>query len=181
MLDKCSVAESGDLRQKKVRHGSEQTLTPTLNSITPHTMSIVVLPSPYWIRSICMYRNTEQSVVKRPSRKMTMRPIFLPVLTLSWRSTGIGMMATTTSDTIVTMAYAVNEGPGARHLPGTDGSHDLLTYTCRNDVSNRATKQCNQAWRLGHRLTGLHARIRVSEHPRCPATMAAIAIQTTLR
>jgi hypothetical protein len=65
---------------------------------------MVELPSPYWILSICKYRKTEQSVVKRPSRKMTMRPIFLPRLTLSCSSTGMGMTATTTSDTIVTMA-----------------------------------------------------------------------------
>jgi hypothetical protein len=88
---------------------------------------MVELPSPYWILSIWRYRKTEHSVVKRPSRKMTMRPIFLPLLTLSWRRTGIGMTATTTSETMVTMAYAVNDGPGARHVPGTEGSHDLRT------------------------------------------------------
>lgn len=86
---------------------------------------MVEFPSPYWILLIWRYRNTEQRVVKRPRRKMTMRPTFLPVLTLSWRSTGIGMMATMMSDTMVTMAYAVNEGPAARHVPGVAGSHDL--------------------------------------------------------
>lgn len=64
-----------------------------------------------------------------------MRPTFLPVLTLSWRSTGIGMMATSTSDTIVTMAYAVKDGPGARHVPTTAGSHDLLTCGPMYNVS----------------------------------------------
>jgi hypothetical protein len=48
-------------------------------------------------------------------------------LILSLSSTGIGMTATTTSETMVTMAYAVNEGPGARHVPATNGSHDLCT------------------------------------------------------
>jgi len=86
---------------------------------------MVEFPSPYWILLIWRYRKTEQSVVKRPRRKMTMSPTFLPVLTLSWRSTGIGMTATTTSETMVTMAYAVNEGPAARHVPGVAGSHDL--------------------------------------------------------
>jgi hypothetical protein len=108
--------------------------------MTPHTISMVVLPSPNWILSICWYRKTEHSVVNRPSRKMTIRPIFLPVLTLSWMSTGIGITATITSDMMVTMAYAVNEGPGARHVPGTDGSHDFLTCS-RQDKCQQPARQ----------------------------------------
>ena len=92
---------------------------------------MVELPSPNWIRLICRYRKTEQSVVNNPSKKMTIRPTFLPVLTLSLRSTGIGMTATTMSDTMVTIAYAVKDGPGARHVPATSGSHDLCTCSLR--------------------------------------------------
>jgi hypothetical protein len=54
-----------------------------------------------------------------------MRPIFLFRLMLSFRSTGMGIMVTTTSDTIVTAAYPVNEGPFGRQVPATRGSHDL--------------------------------------------------------
>jgi hypothetical protein len=41
---------------------------------------------------------------------------------------------------MVTMAYAVNEGPGARHVPGTDGSHDFLTCS-RQDKCQQPARQ----------------------------------------
>ena len=60
---------------------------------------------------------------------MIISPIFFPLRTLSFSNAGIGITATTTSDMMVTMAYAVKEGPGGRHFPGVRGFHDLLTYT----------------------------------------------------
>ena len=71
----------------------------------------------------------EHNVVNSPRRKMRISPIFFPLRTLSFSSAGIGMTATTTSDMMVMMAYAVNEGPGDRHVPGVNGFHDLLTCT----------------------------------------------------
>lgn len=69
----------------------------------------------------------EQTVVNSPSMKIKIRPTFLLRLTFNRRSTGMGMSATTMSDTIVTTAYPVNDGPGARHSPSTSGFHDLCT------------------------------------------------------
>jgi hypothetical protein len=91
---------------------------------------MVELPSPCWILSIWVYRKMEQSVVKRPRTKMTIRPIFFQMFTLSCSNMGTGMMVTPTSETMVTTAYAVNDGPGARHVPGIVGSHDL--FTCKH-------------------------------------------------
>lgn len=79
-------------------------LTPTLNSMVPQSTNMVELPSPNWIRSICRYRRMEQMVVNKPSIKMAINPIFFSSRTLSFSSTGMGSRATTTSETMVTMA-----------------------------------------------------------------------------
>lgn len=108
---------------------TEQELTPTLNSIVPHSTNMVEFPSPFWILLICRYRMMEQSVVNKPRVKIPMRPIFFSNWMLSFSRTGSGITATTTSDTMVTMAYPVNEGPGGRHLPSLRGFHDFSTYS----------------------------------------------------
>lgn len=56
-----------------------------------------------------------------------MRPAFFSKRMLSLRRTGMGRRATTTSETMVTTAYAVKDGPDARHVPGSVGFHDLAT------------------------------------------------------
>jgi hypothetical protein len=75
--------------------------------------------------------------------------------TLSCSSTGMGMTATIMSEMIVTMAYAVKDGPEGRQVPGLMGSHDLCT--------------------------GWHARISVSAHPRWPTATKTMAAHTTMR
>ena len=102
-------------------------LTPTLNSMTPQSTNIVESPSPLWTLSISRYRIIEQTVVNSPSKKIKINPTFLLRLTFSRSNTGIGISATTMSDTIVTTAYPVNDGPGLRHSPSTSGFHDLCT------------------------------------------------------
>lgn len=102
-------------------------LTPTLNSITPHSTSIVESWSPLCTLSISRYRIIEQIVVNSPSKKIKIRPTFLLRLTLSLNRTGIGISATTMSETMVTTAYPVNDGPGLRHSPSISGFHDFCT------------------------------------------------------
>jgi len=97
----------------------------------------------------------EQIVVKRPSMKMPIRPSFFSRRTLSLSRTGIGRIATTISETIVTTAYPVKEGPGARHVPAFRGFHDLST--------------------------GEQAKIRERAHPRWAAKTSPMVIQTTRR
>ena len=78
--------------------------TPTLNSTTPHSTSMVELPSPSWILWIWRYRNTEHRVVKSPKAKMAMSPNFLRESTLRRSNIGTGRLTTMMSDTMVTTA-----------------------------------------------------------------------------
>lgn len=112
-------------------------LTPTLNSMVPQRTSMVELPSlGFWIRSIWRYLWIEQTVVKIPNVKMAIRPIFFASLISNFTNTGIGRMATTTSETIVTTAYPVKDGPGGRHFPSLRGFQDLSTWKVSDNASN---------------------------------------------
>jgi hypothetical protein len=78
--------------------------------------------------------------VKSPNRKIPQRPIFWPIRMLSFNKTGIGRSATRTSETIVTMAYPVNDGPAARQVPVFNGFQDLST--CNGGQSLILTNIC---------------------------------------
>lgn len=62
-----------DWREKKREKGRK--LTPTFISMVPHKTSIVELPF-FLIVRICTMRMIEQTVVKRPSAKTPIKPIF---------------------------------------------------------------------------------------------------------
>jgi hypothetical protein len=122
-IGRCKVTHVSLQERSQVRHASDdvlgqdesaeldfcdrskiRSLTPTLNSIVPHSTSIVEFPSPKATRWICVNRKIEQMVVNRPRRNRHTTPAFCAGLIFNCIRSGIGKKMIITSQMMVNIA-----------------------------------------------------------------------------